>query len=124
MGLKTFAKKQIIKQFLEYFPMVSKLVSWLSDPKAVGRKRTIATIAALISAMIKGGTFVFKAACDAGDFGASVCKLDPGMIASTLDLFVTFLNTVVVQGADIITILVGAWGLWAARDKTAVVLDK
>ena len=124
MGLVDFYRKTVIKKFLKEIPIMGKLISWLSDPTAVGRKRTVASLTALLSGMIRGGSAALKTACESGDFVGALCKVDANLVATMLENVVLFLNTVVVPGADIVTILVGAWGLWAARNKTAIVVNK
>lgn len=122
MGLRNFGKGLLIRKFLEDIPMIGKALKWLTDPSAIGRKRTIAAIAAVVAGMLRGAESALRAACNAADFVGSVCSFQPGNIAAALEGIAQWLNAVVVPGADAVTIIMGLWGLWTARGKKAVVV--
>lgn len=102
--------------------MIGKALKWLTDPSAIGRKRTVAAIAAVVAGMLRGAETALRAACDAADFVGSVCSFQPGNVAGALEGLAQWLNAVVVPGADAVTVIMGLWGLWAARKKKAIVV--
>lgn len=122
MGLKNFGKGLVIRKLLEETPMIGKLLKWLTDPTAIGRKRAIAAIAGIIGAALRGASGAIHKACDAADIVGAVCSFNADGAAGVLDMAAQWLNTVVTPGADAVTVLMGLWGLWAARKKKALVV--
>lgn len=122
MGLRNFGKGLIVRKLLSEVPIMTSALKWLTDPKAIGRKRTIAAVSAVLAGMMRGAEAALKAACAAADIVGAVCSFQPGNIAGALEGFAQWLNAVVVPGADLVTIVMGLWGLWAARGKKGVVV--
>lgn len=102
--------------------MIGTALKWLTDPAAIGRKRTVAAIAAVLAGALRGASLALHTACEAADIVGAICRLNTDSIASYLDTLVQWLNVYVVPGADAVTLIMGIWGLWAARGKKAVVV--
>lgn len=104
--------------------MIGNILKWLTDPAAIGRKRTIAAVAAIIAGALRGASSALHAACEAAAVVGALCSFNADGVAAYLDTFVGWLNAYVVPGADAVTMLMGLWGLWSARGKVAVVMPK
>ncbi len=124
MGLKTLVKKQIINRFIEQVPIMTKIFKWLTDPTAVGRKRTITSILAIIAVALRAIAPALAQACGAGDFVTAVCSIDTINVAWYLEFATDTLNNLIVPGTDLVTVLMGIWALKSAKGKTAVVVSK
>ena len=124
MGLKTIIKKQIINRFIEQVPVMTKIFKWLTDPTAVGRKRTITSVLAIVAVALRAIAPVLAQACGAGDFASAVCSVNAVDVAWYLEFATDALNNLIVPGADLATVLMGIWALKSAKGKTAVVVSK
>jgi len=113
-----FIKRIVVKQFLKEVPIMKKLIDWLKDPAASGRKRGVAAVAGIIAVGLRAIESGLHDACKIGDLVGSVCNVNASLIADIFSSLSTFLNTIVVPGADAVTILVGAWGLWVAHKRS------
>lgn len=128
MGLKEWAKKKAVAHWARGFekehPQVQKILAWLTDPAHPGRKRGIATALFLLASALKGIQKSVNEACAAqvqALLSEGVCRFNFDGTATWIGFASQFIDQVLVAGLTFSGMVMGIWGLWAAKKKGTAV---
>jgi len=104
-------------------PMIRKVLAWFTDPAAVGRKRSIALVAALIAGACRGIDSALKEGCEAATIAvqSAWCSVNPSTWATVIETLNGALQ-VIEPGMDFAAVAFALIGFIDAKRKKEPVL--
>lgn len=118
MGLRSFIQRQKLKyaaKEIEKKVPMTRFVKWLTEDPGAGRKRALALMLLGISIVLRAVDPILDNLCLAGFL--AVCAVHVGGAAGYFDYLYQVVENVLVPGVDFTAIVLGAWGVWAAKKK-------
>lgn len=116
-----WAKKRVIEHELNKLekekPVIRKVLDWLTDPTATGRKRSIALVAALLSGAFRGIHGTLLRACAEATVAGAWCRVDPTAWATVVDT-VNGAIQVIQPGMDFAAVAFAVVGFVHQRQKS------
>lgn len=122
MGLRGWIKERYVTSELRSIedqrPAIRKALDWLTDPNAVGRKRSIALVAALISGACRGIDSALNEACEQAQIAveSAWCSVSPSTWATVIETINGALQ-VIQPGMDLAAAAFAIVGFVDARRK-------
>jgi hypothetical protein len=124
MGFKGWIVRRELRALERKEPMIRKAIDWLTDPAAVGRKRSIALGAALLSGACRGVDEALEQACAAAAIAtdSAWCSVNPEAWAQVIEV-ANGMAQAIQPGMDLATAafaVIGFFDAWRkAKDQPA-----
>lgn len=118
MGLRSFIQRQKLKyaaREIEKKVPMTRFINWLTESPGAGRKRGLALILLGVSIVLRAVDPVLDNLCLAGFL--AVCDIHVSAAAPYFDYLHQVVENLLIPGTDFTAVVLGAWGIWAARKK-------